>query len=151
MKMRWVALIALGSLTIGMGTASWYWLNFYSQFINSGLTTSLGADIVTKVSILERIRAGKITEATTLLETLLDIDLISAASLAREGATFSPNTARALAREAKARSLSGYRSIRDDMHNAVQEAFCLVSAATEAKPPVDIPAGCTTDKVAPSP
>ena len=151
MKMRWVALIALGSLTIGMGAASWFWLNFYSQFINSGLTNRLGADIVTKVVVLEHIRTGKIAEATTLLETLLDGDLISAAGLAREGAKFSPSTARALAREAKARSLSGYRPIRNDLHNAIQEAFCLVSAATEAKPPVDIPAGCTTDKVAPSP
>lgn len=151
MKMRWVVVVALGSLALGMGGATWYLQNAYSQLLISGAALRTEADIIINIHVLERIRAGKIAEATALLETQLDGDLISAAGFAREGARFHPNLARALALEAKARTLSGYQSASKDVHNAVQEAFCLVSGAAEANPPIDISTACATNKMAPSP
>ncbi len=131
MKKRWVALIALLSLAVGAGGASWYWLNFNAQFNNYAFVVRTQADVVTKVAVLEHIRAGRILDATNLLETLLDGDLIGAGALARDGTTFNANTARAVALESKARAASGYRPSDQSVHNAVQEAFRLVPGSLE--------------------
>jgi hypothetical protein len=131
MKKRWVALIAVLSLAVGAGGASWYWLNFNAQFNNYALVVRTQADVVTKVAVLEHIRAGRILDATNLLETLLDGDLIGAGALARDGTTFNANTARAVALESKARAASGYRPTDQGVHNAVQEALRLVPGSLE--------------------
>jgi hypothetical protein len=109
MKKRWVALIAVLSLVLGAGCASWYWLNFNAQFNNHGFVVRTQADIVTKVAVLEHLRAGRVSDATNLLETLLDGDLIGAGALARDGTKFNANTGHAVMLESKARVGSGYR------------------------------------------
>jgi hypothetical protein len=144
MKKRWVILIAVLSLGLGAGGASWYWLNFKAQFNNYGFVVRTQADIVTKVAVLEHIRAGRISDATNLLETLLDGDLIGAGALARDGTQFNANTGRAVVLESKARATSGYRPTEDSVHSAVQEAFRLVplsvkGAAAQPIIPPDLP------------
>jgi hypothetical protein len=129
MKKRWVVLIAVLSLVLGAGSASWYWLNFNAQFNNYWFVVRTQADIVTKVAVLEHIRAGRISDATNLLEILLDGDLIGAGALARDGTKFSANTGQAVVLEAKARAVSGYKPTDENVHNAVQEAFRLVPAS----------------------
>jgi hypothetical protein len=131
MKKQWVALIAALSLAVGAGGASWYWLNFNAQFNNYGFVVRTQADIITKVAVLEHLRAGRILDATNLLETLLDGDLISAGALARDGTKLNTNTARAVALESNARVASGYRPIDSTVHNAVEEAFSLVPGSIE--------------------
>lgn len=131
MKKRWVALIAILSLAVGVGAASWYWLNFNSQFNSYALIVRTQADIVTKVTVLEHIRAGRISDATRLLETLLDGDLIGADALARDGTKFNANTRHAVMLESEARAASGYRPTDENVHNAVQEAFRLIPGAVE--------------------
>lgn len=128
MKTRWVILIAFLSLAIGAGSASWYWTNFWSGFVRAGLVSRTEADLVTKIAVLERLRAGKVEEAMRIQEILLDGDLIGAGALAQEGVKFSANSRHAVELEAKARASGGYRPdprVRD----AVQEAFRLVPVA----------------------
>ena len=131
MKKRWVALIAFASLTLGGAGASWFWLNFNAQFMKAGLVTRTEADIVTKVAVLEHLRAGRITNATNLLETLLDSDLIGAGALVRDGTKFNANTRRAAGREFQARAVSGYIPADENVRRAVQEAFRIVPAASD--------------------
>jgi hypothetical protein len=126
MKKHWVVLASVVSLAVGAGGASWFWLSFNAQFNTYALVSRTEADIVTKVAVLEHIRAGRISDATTLLETLLDGDLIGAAALARDGTRFSANTGRAVVLESKARTASGYTPADANVHIAVQEAFRLV-------------------------
>jgi hypothetical protein len=132
MKKRWTALIALVSLVVGIAGASWFWMNFNAQFTNHGLVVRTEADIVTKVAVLEHIRAGRIADATNLLETLLDGDLIGAGALARDGAKFKANTHRAVGLEYQARVASGYKPADQNVRNAVQEAFRLLPAASNS-------------------
>jgi hypothetical protein len=146
MKMRWVVLIAVSSLALGIGGATWFWQSFYAQFMNSGYVLRTESDIVTKVGVLESIRAGKIAEATTLLETQLDGDLIGAAALARGGTRFHPSTARAVALEARSRAISGYRSSNDEKRNAVQAALCLVPASAGDTSLAVVQAECSAGK-----
>ena len=68
----------------------------------------LVAACASKVSVLERLRAGRSEDATKLLETLLDGDLIGAGALARDGHNFNANARRAVALEIQARKVSGY-------------------------------------------
>lgn len=131
MKFSLVLLIAALSLVVGASGASWYWLNFNAQLNNQGFVLRTQAAIVTKVAVLEHLRAGRIPDATTLLESLLDGDLVSASALARGGTTFSANANRALALEATARASSGYRPVDDKVHHSVQEAFRLVPGSLE--------------------
>ncbi|MEO7324754.1 MAG: hypothetical protein ABIW82_07995 [Dokdonella sp.] len=131
MKKRWTVLIAFVSLIVGVSGASWFWLNFNAQFTNYGFVVRTEADIVTKVAVLEHIRAGQISDATKLLETLLDGDLIGARSLARDGTKFNANTRRAVALELQARAVSGYAPADENVRNAVQEAFRLLPAPSE--------------------
>lgn len=131
MKKRWIVLIAILSCVVGAGGASWYWLNFNAQFNNYGLVVRTQADIVTKVAVLEYIHAGRVSDATHLLETLLDGDLISASALMRDGNKFNSSTGRAVALESKARVASGYRPADKNVYNAVQEAFRQVPGAIE--------------------
>jgi hypothetical protein len=137
MKKRWVALIALAFLIVGIAGTSWFWLYFYGQFMNHSYLTKTEADIVTRVAVLEHIRSGRTAEATSLMETLLDGDLIGAAALAGRGSKFSPNTSRAVALEIKARAISGYVPADENVRGAVQDAFRLIaasSAETAAQP-----------------
>lgn len=136
MKKRWVALIAIISLAVGGAGASWFWLHFNAQFLNHSYLMRTEADIVTKVAVLERIRAGRVADATNLLETLLDGDLIGAAALARAGSKFTPNTGRAVAMEMKARAISGYAPTEENVRGAVQDAFRLIPGSSKeiAKP-----------------
>jgi hypothetical protein len=134
MKIRWVVLIALLSLAVGVGGTSWYWDRYWQESFGAldqlGLFARAEADITTKVAVLERLRAGKIDKAIHLQEILLDGDLMLAGSLAQDGAKFNVNTRHALELEAKARAASGYEPdprIRD----AVQEAFRQVPKAVE--------------------
>ena len=129
MKKRWIAVVAFASLVVGVVGASWFWLNFNAEFTNHGFVVRTQADIITKVAVLERIRAGKIAEATNFLETLLDGDLISAGALARDGTKFSENTRHAVDIEIKARAVSGYAPNDEGMRNSVQEALRRLSAS----------------------
>jgi hypothetical protein len=131
MKKRWTILLALVSLVIGVAGASWFWLNFNAQFTNYGFVARTEADIVTKVAVLERIRAGKVAEATHLLETLLDGDLIGAGALAREGTKFNANTRHAVELEIKARAASGYVPSNDNVRKAVQDTFRLMPTSSD--------------------
>jgi len=131
MKKRWTVLLAVVSLAIGVFGASWYWLKFSAEFANHGLALRTQADIITKVAVLEHIRAGKVEEATSLQETLLDGDLMSAGALARDGIRFSENTRHAVELEIKARAVSGYVSTDENVRNAVQEALRLLSATPD--------------------
>ena len=132
MKKRWSAFIALISLVVGVAGASWYWLNFNAQFTNHSLAVRTEADIVTKVAVLEHIRAGRIKDATNLLETLLDGDLITAGALAQDGTKFNANTRRAVGLEYQARVASGYEPADQNVRNTVQEAFRLLPAAADS-------------------
>ena len=134
MKKRWVALIALVSLTVGAWGASWFWLSFNAEFMNHNFVAGTEADIVTKVAVLEHMRAGRIKEATTLLETLLDGNLISAAALSREGTKFKANTLRALGLESQARTKTGYAPADGNVLRAVQEALQLAPTTNAAQP-----------------
>jgi len=123
MRGRWIALIILLSVAAGAGGASCYFLNFNARFDEHALVTNTEAGIVTKIAILEHIRAGNIIEATKLLETSLDGDLISAGAFTHNGAPLSTRTRSTLAREAQARAISGYRPTDDHVNSAVEEVF----------------------------
>jgi len=144
MKKRWAALIALVSLVVGVAGASWFWLNFNAQFTNHGLAARTEADIVTKVAVLEHIRGGRIKDATNILETLIDGDLMTAGAIAQDGTKFNANTRRAIGLEYQARVASGYEPTDQNVRNAVQEAFSLLSdtaasAAAQPTAPGDAP------------
>jgi len=128
-KKRWIALIALLSLSIGAGGASWYWLTFNARLNTAELIAHTQANITTRIALLEHIQSGRIPEATKLLETLLDGDLINAGALAHSGIRFNSNTDRAVALEFQARTASGYRPEDDRVNDAVREAFDLMSAS----------------------
>lgn len=130
MKKRWIAVVAFASLVVGLAGASLFWLNFNAEFTNHGFVVRTQADIITKVAVLEHIRAGRIAEATKLLETLLDGDLISAGALARDGTKLSENTRQAVDLEIKARAISGYAPNDERVRNSVQEALRLLSASS---------------------
>lgn len=132
MKKRWVVLIALASLSIGVAAASWFWIHFNAQFMSHGTRLKIEADLVTRVAVLEHLRSGRVAEATRLLEILLDGDLIAAMAFARDGATFSPNAGRAVALEAKARAESSYAPADENVRAAVQDALRLIPASTKA-------------------
>ena len=114
-------------LVVGGLGASWYWLDSNAQFMTSGLVLRTQADIITKVSVLEQIRAGRPEDATKLLETLLDGDLIAAGALARDGRKFNANARRAVALELRAREVSGYQPGDPSVRVAAQEAFRLLA------------------------
>ncbi len=135
MKIRWVILIAVLSLVVGAGGASWYWTNFWSGFVRTGLVSRVEADLATKVAVLERLRAGKIEEAIRIQEILLDGDLIGAGALARDGTKFNANSRHAVELEAKARTASGYQP-NPSTRDAVQEALRLVPMAADDSPRV---------------
>jgi hypothetical protein len=134
MRKRWIVLIALVSFIVGVVGASWFWLNFNAQFTNYGFVVRTEADIVTNVAVLEDIRAGRIADATNLLETLLDSDFIGAGALARQGTKFSASTRRAAGLEYQARAKSGYAPTNEDARSAVQEAFRLLLATSDSEP-----------------
>ncbi len=134
MKKHWVILLALISFAVGVGGASWGWMHFYSQTLLGALVANTEADLISKVGVLERLRAGKPDEALRLEEELLDGDLLTAAALAKQGAQFNANARRAVQTEAKARAASGYAP-DPRLRAAVQEAFVLVPAATGAAAP----------------
>jgi hypothetical protein len=144
MKLRWAALLAIAAFAAGAGGASWFWLDFnaqiYVQFAHDNHVLRTQTDIVTKVAALEHIRAGRISDATRLLETLLDGDLMEAGALARGGVKFSANTGRAVERELQARKISGYAPADETVRSAVQEAFRVVPAASHGTAePVTLP------------
>jgi hypothetical protein len=135
MSTRGVAMIAAISALVGLVVgglgASWYWLDSNAQFMTSGLVLRTQADIITKVSVLEHIRAGRPEDATKLLETLLDGDLIAAGALARDGRKFNANARRAVALELRAREVSGYQPTDPSVRAAAQEAFRLLAAGVD--------------------
>ena len=137
MSTRATFLIAIAAATLGLVLglvgASWYWLNFNSGFMTSSLVSRTQADLVTKELVLERLRAGRAEDATKLLETFLDGDLIGAGALARDGHKFNANARRAVVRELEARRLSVYEPSDPNVRAAVQEAFRLVPAGADAE------------------
>jgi len=136
MSKRATVLIAATSgvlgVILGLAGASWYWLNFNTGFMTSGLVLRTQADLIAKESVLERLRAGRPEDATKLLETFLDGDLIGAGALARDGHKFNANARRAVALEFEARRVSGYEPSDPSVRAAVHEAFLLVPAAVDA-------------------
>jgi hypothetical protein len=130
MSTRRIATIAVISallgLVVGAFAAYQYLLDFNAQFMSSGLVLKTQADLVTRVSVLEHLRAGRSEDAAKLLEALLDGDLISAGALARDGHKFSANTHRAVGLELRARKISGYQPADPNVREAVQEAFRLL-------------------------
>lgn len=126
------AISALAGLVVGVFAASWYWLDFNGQFMTSGLVVRTQADILTKVSVLELMRAGRPEDAIKLQEALLDGDLIGAGALVRDGYKFNANARRAVALERQARKLSGYEPTDPTVRAAVKEAFRLLPAGADA-------------------
>jgi hypothetical protein len=124
------ALSALAGVAIGAFGASWYWTDFYARFMTYGLVARTEADIVSRVSVLEHMRAGRTEHATNLLEVLLDGDLIGAGALARDRHEFSANTRRAVALERRARQASGYEPADPNVRTAVHEALHLLSPSS---------------------
>ena len=136
MTKRRVALIvgisALVGLVVGAAAASWFWVGFNAQFMNSGLALRTQADVIEKVIVLEHIRAHRPADASKLLETLLDGDLITAEALARDGHKFNVNFSRAVALELHARKQSGYEADDPTVRAAVREAFRLLTSGVDA-------------------
>ncbi|QNM95437.1 hypothetical protein [Chitinimonas koreensis] len=136
MKRRWVALSVLASLVLGAASASWFWLDFGTQFREPGVRLRAEADIVMKIAVLHQLRAGRAGDATYLLEKQLDGDLLYAATLARDGQPFGTSTGRAVARDMTARASAG-RAPAEDVRDAVQQTFHLTlppAAAVQAQP-----------------
>lgn len=135
MKKRWVALIALVSLATGAAGASWFWFDFYAQLMAHFMLTSnsqtVETDLVTRIEILEKIRAGRIPEATRYLEVLVDGDLMGAAALTRDGTEFGANLVKAVELEAQARAVSGYAPENADVRRSVEEALRLLRTASK--------------------
>jgi hypothetical protein len=133
--MRRLILVALISALAGVGigalAASWYWLEFNARFMTSNLVLRTQADLVTRVKVLESLRAGDSRGATNLLEVLLDGDLIAAGALVREGHQFSEHARRAVALALEARRVSGYEPSDASVRSAVEEAFILLSPRTD--------------------
>ena len=129
MKKHWVALAAIALVCVGVAVSSWFWAHFYGELMAISYRTRTEADLVSKVAVLEHLRSGRITEATQLLETLLDSDLVSAAALARDGAKFTQKANQALVLAMKARQTSGYVAANEEVRRAVDDAFRLVTAA----------------------
>lgn len=123
MKKRWIALTALVFFTFGAASASWFWLDLNAKVMNGASLIKIESDISAKAAILERIRAGRIDEATNLVEIMLDGDFISAAALAQEGKRLSASTDLAILKEMKARANAGDVSADEDSCAAVQEAI----------------------------
>jgi hypothetical protein len=123
MKLQWVVVCCLASLIVGVGCATWFWQNFYTMFIAAGFEASTTAGIVTKVAVLERLRAGHNVDAVELLETQLDGDILSAGELLKEGHALSKNVARALAQERAARAVSTHAPPGQTVRDAVQSVF----------------------------
>ncbi|MCK9192768.1 MAG: hypothetical protein M0P19_02720 [Nevskia sp.] len=130
-----LAILAFTFLLIGGGAASWFWLAFDKQFTNHSLVVRTEADIVTKVAVLGHLRAGRVEEATALLETLLDGDLISVGALSGQEAVFGTSTVQAIGIEKQARKLSGYAPKDQAVNSAVQEALGLATAVKSASRP----------------
>ena len=120
MKKRWVILCCLVSLIAGAGAASWYLLWFNGEFLKFGFASRTNAEIVTKVAVLELLRAGRNADATNLLEVLLDGDLIGASVVVRDGGKLTDNALRALVKERQGRAVTGYepsdQNVRETVH-----------------------------------
>ena len=116
-------------IVVGAAVGSWFWLSFNAAFMSAGLLTRYEADIVTKVAVLENLRAGRPEDATRLLETLLDADLMGAATFVQEGKKISANTRHAAELERRARVTSGYQPIDASVRTRVDEAFRLLPNA----------------------
>ncbi len=120
------AIAAFAGLVVGVLVASWYWVDFNARFDTYRLATRTQADIVARVAALERLRAGRAEDATRVLETLLDADLLEARVLAGAGNGFDEDTRRALDIELQARKASGYEPQDPNVRAAVREAFDLL-------------------------
>ena len=121
------AISAVSGLLLGIFAASWYWLDFSANFTTSSLLLRTQADLITRISVLEHLRAGHAGNATRLLESLLDGDLIGAGALARDGHQFNANARLAVALELRLRRLSGYEPSDANVRAAVDEALSLLS------------------------
>ena len=129
---RMVLLVAVaGAIGVVAGAAlgSWFWLSFNAAFMSAGLLTRYEADIVTRVAVLENLRAGRSEDAIRLLETLLDADLMGAATFVQDGTKISANTRRAAEHERRARETSGYQPIAANVRARVDEALRLLPKA----------------------
>jgi hypothetical protein len=136
----------IAGLSIGVSGASWYWLNFNGQLTTSSFATRTQANIITKVAVLEQLRAGQPKDAERNLQQLLDGDLIAVAALGRDGHVFGPSLYNALALEQAARHVGAYAPTDADIEASVAEAFGLASPGkiTEIPSPpfkTDVPEG----------
>ena len=107
--------------------ASWYWLGFNARFNNYALFVRTQANLVTLEAVLARMRAGKSEEATRMMETLLDGDLITAGVLLRDGYKFNDNARRAAETERRERKASGYEPADTAVSETVNETLRLLA------------------------
>jgi hypothetical protein len=117
----------------GAAGASWYWMDvgaeMYAKMAMASRSLQTQANIVDRAAVLYSLRAGQYDEAIKRLEVQMDVDLMTAGWLARDGSKFIPNVGRVVEREAAARKLSGYQPQDPRVREAVEEAFRLVPAA----------------------
>lgn len=111
-------------------------LSFDAQFMSAGLLARHEADIVTGVAVLEHLRAGQAEDATQLLETLLDGDLIGAAALVREGNKINLNARRAVEKGRLARTVAGYEPTDESVRAAAQDVRACPGQGTRPGTPM---------------
>ena len=108
MKIRWVLLSGLPCLLAGVGATYEFVSNFCGQMRESFSALRTSASTVNRVAVLERLRAGKISDAVSLEESLLEGDIMSASAYGKDGHSLTKNAVKALALERQAMGGSGY-------------------------------------------
>ncbi len=125
--------VILGIMMGILGTA-WVWIQTDTAFAQSGATARIESNIVSKVALLEHLRAGRYADAAGQIEAALDKDLMHAADSVREGVSLSADTLSALQTERTARGLSGYEPNSESVGAAVQEVFHVLPQADRNEP-----------------
>ena len=123
-RTRAVALAGISALVgsvIGAGAALWFGWSFLEQATidNSIVKLQVGS------SILEKLSAGDSDSATSLINMVLDGELVFVASLAHSGRNIAPQTLRSIATVARIRKESGYVPANGEVRQLVDAALAL--------------------------
>jgi hypothetical protein len=125
-------------ILIGVSGMSLAWMQTTVTMPRLGSEVRTEVNIVTKVDLLNKLRAGRYADATMQMEGWLDGDLVKAAELVQSGGELSQSTLRAVEAERVARAVSGYESGNASVNAAVRQALAVVPRTDPATPvPLD--------------
>jgi hypothetical protein len=137
MRKLFIVLVSLSvGASVGGYAASRFWMNFYSEFIASGLQLRTNAEATLTLANLADLQSSRQEQAANRLNTILDSDILLLESLrATSDGSLRARLDATLSRIAEFRSHGAYRPparIADDVDRALARAQGLPSSAASA-------------------